>query len=73
MQLLVAQLEHQDPTDPTSGTEFVTQLAQFSELSNSTSMLADLDAIKAALTTPPSSSSGSGSGSQSGTQQTGNS
>jgi flagellar basal-body rod modification protein FlgD len=46
LQLLVAQLQNQDPENPADGTTFVTQLAQFSELSNSTQMLADLSAIQ---------------------------
>jgi flagellar basal-body rod modification protein FlgD len=32
MKLLVAQLEHQDPLQPTDNTQFVAQLAQFSQL-----------------------------------------
>ena len=32
LQLLVAQIQHQDPTNPTDSTTFVTQLAQFSSL-----------------------------------------
>ena len=32
LNLLVTQLKHQDPLEPMEGTEFVTQLAQFSEL-----------------------------------------
>jgi flagellar basal-body rod modification protein FlgD len=32
LQLLVAQLQNQDPLDPMDGTQFVSQLAQFSEL-----------------------------------------
>jgi flagellar basal-body rod modification protein FlgD len=32
LQLLVAQLQNQDPLDPVSDTEFVAQLAQFSSL-----------------------------------------
>ena len=32
LQLLVAQLKYQDPSNPASGTEFVTQLATFSQL-----------------------------------------
>jgi len=69
LQLLVTQLKYQDPTNPTSGTEFVTQLAQFSELSNSTQMLADLDAIKSALAAASSGASQTGRGLQSGTSQ----
>jgi flagellar basal-body rod modification protein FlgD len=32
LQLLVAQLQNQDPMQPTDGMQFVTQLAQFSQL-----------------------------------------
>jgi flagellar basal-body rod modification protein FlgD len=32
LQLLVAQLQNQDPLNPMDGTQFVSQLAQFSEL-----------------------------------------
>jgi flagellar basal-body rod modification protein FlgD len=32
LQLLVAQLKNQDPTNPADGTQFVAQLAQFSQL-----------------------------------------
>ena len=32
LQLLVAQIQYQDPTNPTDSTAFVTQLAQFSSL-----------------------------------------
>ncbi len=32
LQLLVAQLKNQDPMNPTDGIQFVTQLAQFSQL-----------------------------------------
>jgi flagellar basal-body rod modification protein FlgD len=49
LQLLVAQLKNQDPANPADGTQFVTQLAQFSELSNTTQMAADIAAIKAEL------------------------
>jgi flagellar basal-body rod modification protein FlgD len=51
LQLLVAQLKHQDPENPADGTQFVTQLAQFSELSNTTQMASDIAAIKAAVIT----------------------
>jgi flagellar basal-body rod modification protein FlgD len=32
LQLLVAQLKNQDPLNPTDGTQFLSQLAQFSQL-----------------------------------------
>ena len=50
LQLLVAQLKHQDPSQPQDGVQFITQLAQFSQLEQSTQMTQDLDAIKAKLT-----------------------
>ena len=53
LQLLVAQLRHQDPENPADGTQFVTQLAQFSELSNSTQMAADIATIKTELAAKP--------------------
>lgn len=47
--LLVAQLKNQDPLSPADGTQFVTQLATFSGVEQSTQMRDDLDAIRAAL------------------------
>jgi flagellar basal-body rod modification protein FlgD len=38
LQLLVTQLQNQDPTNPESNTEFVAQLAQFSSLEQLTSI-----------------------------------
>lgn len=38
MQLLVAQLEHQDPLEPMEGSDFSAQLAQFSALEQMTNM-----------------------------------
>jgi flagellar basal-body rod modification protein FlgD len=49
LQLLVAQLKNQDPNNPVDGTTFITQLAQFSELSNSTQELANTAAMAADL------------------------
>jgi flagellar basal-body rod modification protein FlgD len=46
LKLLVAQLQHQDPTQPQDGTQFVAQLAQFSSLEQQVQMRQDLDAIK---------------------------
>jgi|SRR5215470_19928997 len=59
LQLLVAQLQYQDPLQPTDGTAFVTQLAQFSDLEQQIGSHQDLDAIKqllaaaSAAATPP--------------------
>ncbi|HEY4361921.1 MAG TPA: flagellar hook capping FlgD N-terminal domain-containing protein [Bryobacteraceae bacterium] len=55
--LLVAQLKNQDPLNPADGTAFVTQLATFSGVEQSTQMRDDLDAIKAAVTAVPPASS----------------
>ena len=43
LQLLVAQLQNQDPTNPTDSTTFVTQLAQFSSLEQLIAIRGDLD------------------------------
>lgn len=50
LQLLVAQLKFQDPDSPADGTAFITQLAQFSELSNTTQSTSDLNNINSLLT-----------------------
>lgn len=52
LQLLVAQLKHQDPLQPQDGLQFVTQLAQFSQLEQSTQTTRDLDAIRQELAPP---------------------
>ncbi|QOY87586.1 flagellar hook assembly protein FlgD [Paludibaculum fermentans] len=49
LQLLVAQLKNQNPMDPADGVEFVSQLAQFTQLEQSLSMSQDLSAIRGAL------------------------
>ncbi len=46
LQLLVAQLKNQDPQNPADGTTFITQLATFSELSNTTQMASSLTSIQ---------------------------
>lgn len=43
LQLLVAQIKNQDPTNPTDATQFVSQLAQFSELEQVIAIRGDLD------------------------------
>lgn len=62
LQLLVAQLQNQDPTDPQDGTQFVSQLAQFSSLEQEIQMRTDLDSINTTLNTPPASSTSNQSG-----------
>ena len=54
LQLLIAQLKHQDPSNPADGTQFVTQLAQFTTLEQTTQSRADLDQmLKAMLAAAP--------------------
>ena len=50
LQLLVAQIKNQDPLNPSDGTQFVAQLAQFSELEQVIAIRTDLDAQVAAST-----------------------
>jgi len=45
LQLLVSQLQNQDPLNPTDSTTFVTQLAQFSELEQSIAIRGDTDTL----------------------------
>ena len=46
LKLMVAQLQHQDPTKPADGVEFVTQLAQFTQLEQSMGMRQELEKIR---------------------------
>ncbi len=55
LQLFVAQLQNQDPMNPQDGTQFVAQLATFSQLEQSLQMRQDLDSIKTDLTPAPTS------------------
>jgi flagellar basal-body rod modification protein FlgD len=49
LQLLIAQVQNQDPMDPTTDpTEYVTQLAQFSSLEQLTQIHTDLDTLVSA-------------------------
>jgi flagellar basal-body rod modification protein FlgD len=78
LKLLVAQLQNQDPSQPADGTQFVTQLAEFTNVSNTTDMAGDLDAMKTNLSTIATdfaannntSTSGTNSGTPSGTTGT---
>ena len=57
LQLLVAQIKNQDPLNPADGTQFMSQLAQFSELEQMINMNAQLESISKALTVPATSDS----------------
>lgn len=46
LQLLVAQIRNQDPLNPADGVQFLTQLAQFTQLEQTISMSTDLAAIR---------------------------
>lgn len=46
LQLLVAQLQNQDPLNPPDGTQFVAELAQFQQLEQSINTGQDITAIR---------------------------
>ncbi len=46
LQLLVAQLQNQDPLNPSDGTQFVAQLAQFQQLEETLNMSQDVAAMR---------------------------
>lgn len=46
LKLLVAQIRNQDPLNPSDPMQFVTQLAQFTQLEQTLGMSADLAAIR---------------------------
>ena len=49
LQLFIAQLKNQDPLSPQDGTQFVAQLAQFSNLEQTLGMHSDITAIRTDL------------------------
>jgi len=46
LQLLVSQLQNQDPLNPMDGTQFVGELAEFQQLEESVNMGQDISAIR---------------------------
>jgi len=62
LQLLVAQLQNQDPLNPPDGTQFVTQLAQFQTLEEQINMGQDISAIRSDIQQYMGISSGSNTG-----------
>ena len=53
LQLLVSQIKNQNPLEPTNGVEFLTQLAQFTQLEQTMGMRSDLGQIRDAITAVP--------------------
>ena len=53
LQLLVTQMQHQDPTQPKADGEFIAQLAQFSSLEQLTQMQKTLESIAKAMGVNP--------------------
>jgi flagellar basal-body rod modification protein FlgD len=51
LQLLVAQIQNQDPTSPSDPSQFVSQLAQFSELEQVLAIRQDTDTLSASAKT----------------------
>jgi flagellar basal-body rod modification protein FlgD len=49
LRLMTAQLQAQDPTKPVDNTQFVSQMAQFSQLSSSQDLLASVNALTSTL------------------------
>lgn len=47
LQLLVAEMQNQDPLEPTSNTEYITQYAQFSEVESLSNMSSSMDLTRA--------------------------
>src|SRR5580692_4948490 len=64
LQLLVAQLQNQDPLNPTDSTQFVSQLAQFSELEQVIAIRSDIEsyAAKSEAAAPASTDSSGANG-----------
>ena len=63
LKLFIAQLQNQDPTTPQDPTQFVSQLAQFSNLEQTIQMNTSLTAIRSDLNTSTAASATSGAGS----------
>ncbi len=47
LQLLVAQMQYQDPLEPTSNTEYISQYAQFSQVEQMQNMAGSMDLMRA--------------------------
>jgi flagellar basal-body rod modification protein FlgD len=59
LQLLVAQIRNQNPLNPADGVQFLTQLAQFSELEQMMGIRTEIAALREHITSTTKSESGS--------------
>jgi flagellar basal-body rod modification protein FlgD len=57
LQLLVAQMQNQDPLNPTDSTQFVSQLAQFSELEQVIGIRQDIESQMSSTSSSTNSTS----------------
>jgi flagellar basal-body rod modification protein FlgD len=57
LQLLVAQMKYQDPTNPQDATQFVGELAQFSQLEQTIGIRTDTDSISQDLSSAAAAAS----------------
>ena len=71
LQLLVAQLKNQDPTTPSDPTQFVGELAQFSQLEQTIQIRQDSDTIAQSINAPAATTT-AGTTNSSGTNQAAN-
>ncbi len=71
LKLMIAQIQNQDPLNPSDSIQFLTQLAQFTTLEQNLQMKSDLDGILSGINrmSPPAGSSQDGAG-QNGAPQT---
>jgi flagellar basal-body rod modification protein FlgD len=56
LKLLVAQLRNQDPLNPADGTQFLTQLAQFSQLEQLINIRSGIDTLNTQISESPGQS-----------------
>ena len=58
LQLLVAQIKNQNPLSPADGVQFLTQLAQFTELEQMAGIKSEVTALREAMTQPSATAEG---------------
>ncbi len=60
MQLLVAQIKNQNPLDPTDGVQFLSQLAQFSELEQMMGIRSEVEGLRKDMAPEQTTETGDG-------------